>query len=151
MKNSLQHLTPSDELAFLREIHGEGSSEKIFIALRDAFQVLQTRAQILLSLIVICLTITGFSGRQIAASCDLARVFLGLGILAVLASALVLFAGPLRIQWLTGARADTLDATFIQWLGRRNKRTWFYHLAVGFLIVGLSAYVLAVAAYLVAP
>ncbi|MBT3377302.1 MAG: hypothetical protein HN742_04875 [Lentisphaerae bacterium] len=145
---AMRSLLPTEELAFLREIYGLDADADIVGLLKDSFQVIQARAQILLSLIVICLTITGFSGRRIAESGPAARLFLGVGILAVLASALILFCGPLRIQWMTSTRGSSLDASLVHWIERRNQRTRRYHLAVLWLVIGLTGYVLSVTAYL---
>ena len=146
----MRNLTSAEELAFLKEIYGSTSAEEIFANLRDSFNVLQARAQLLLSLIAICLTITGFSGRQIAASGLLARIFIGSGALAVLVAAVILFTGPLLVQWITASRAETLDTTLIQLIERRNQRTARYHAAVICLLIGLTGYVLSIVAYLLA-
>ena len=144
----MRNLTPAEELAFLKEIYGSTTVEGIVASLRDSFNVLQARAQLLLSLIAICLTITGFSGRQIAASGVLARIFIGAGVLAVLVAAVILFTGPLLVQWITAYRAESLDHTLIQLIERRNQRTARYHAAVISLLIGLTGYVLSIVAYL---
>jgi len=64
----LRKLTPEEELEFLKEIHGADDYSKLFSELKDAFALLQTRAQMLLGLATICLTITGFSGPRMAQS-----------------------------------------------------------------------------------
>ncbi len=146
----MKKLTPEEELRFLKEIHGQNGVPPIFDWLRDAFAVLQTRAQMLLGLITICLTITGFSGPKMAESGALSRVFVFLGVISVLASALVLLCGPLQIRWMTRYREEQMDATFVFLIRRRNLRTRLYHLAVACLLVGLTGYVLSFAAFLLA-
>jgi len=146
----MKNLTPVEELAFLKEIYGGTAYDVLVASLRDSFNVLQARAQLLLSLIAICLTITGFSGRQIAASGILARLLIGAGVLAVLIAAVILFTVPLLVQWMTAFRAETLDATLIQLIERRNQRTARYHTAVIYLLIGLTGYVLSLVAFLLA-
>lgn len=61
-KQMLKKLNPEEELEFLKEIHGADDFGKLFHVLKESFSLLQTRAQMLLGLATICLTITGFSG-----------------------------------------------------------------------------------------
>lgn len=135
----LRILRPNEELAFLKEIHGE-SPGKLFGVLIGHFEVLQSRAQMLLSLIAICLTITGFSGPQIARSGVMAQSLLAMGLSFVLLAALILVMGPLQLRWGTQRRADTVEASLIGLIERRNIRTRKYHFASVVLVVGLSGY-----------
>lgn len=144
----MQKLTPRDELDFLRQIYGHDALPTIFGVVRDSFAVLQTRGQLLLGLITICLTITGFSGHRIASSGVLPKVFVLLGVLSVLASALLILCGPLQVRWMTQSREDTIDETLVRLIERRNRRTRLYHAAVVCLLVGLTGYVLSFAAHL---
>ena len=75
----LKKLRPEEELEFLQEIHGEKNYAKLFAVLKDGFFLLQARAQMLLGLSTICMTITGFSGPRMAASNNLSRFFIGFG------------------------------------------------------------------------
>jgi len=144
----LHTLTPEDEWQFWQEIYREDAVVTGFAILRDSYQTLQVRSQILLGLITICLTITGFSGIRIAADHLLARVLMLIGILGVLISAVILFSGPLQVRWHTQARADTIPQTIITLIRRRNIRTAQYHAAVACLLIGLTGYVLSVTAYM---
>ena len=147
----MKKLTPEEELQFLKEIHGQAWVTAILDGLRDSFTVLQTRAQMLLGLVTICLTITGFSGPKVAESGALPRFFVFLGVVSVLVSALVVLCGPLHIRWMTQYRAEQMDTTLVHLIRRRNRRTCLYHLAVAWLLVGLTGYVLSFAAFLLKP
>ncbi len=135
----LRTLAPSEELAYLKEIHGEDSS-RLFSVLIGHFEVLQSRAQMLLSLIAICLTITGFSGPQIAQSGPTAQTLLAVGLSFVLSAALLLVMGPLQLRWGTQRRAETVDESLVALIERRNGRTQRYHVASVVLVIGLSGY-----------
>ncbi len=135
----LRMLAPKEELEYLKEIHGEGYS-RLFSVLIGHFEVLQNRAQMLLSLIAICLTITGFSGPQIAKSGVAAQSLLGFGLSFVLLAALILVMGPLQMRWGTQRRADTVDNSLVALIERRNARTRKYHVASVVLVVGLAGY-----------
>ncbi len=135
----LRKLKPAEELSYLREVHGDENA-KLFSLLIGHFEVLQSRAQMLLSLIAICLTITGFSGPQIAASSVQARMLLAFGLSFVLLAALILVMGPLQLRWGTQRRADTVSLSLEALIERRNARTDRYHVASVVLVLGLSGY-----------
>lgn len=142
-----QKLEPEAELAYLRELHGN-NPDRVLGAITNAYDVLQARASLLLSLIAVVLTITGFSGPTIAASSALSRFCIGYGLLFVLISAILTLAGPLQLRWATQWRAETIDASLISLIQRRNARTRKYHTAFFFLAIGLSGYVGSVIGYL---
>lgn len=140
-------LTPAEELDYLKEIYG-GNREKILRSITKAYDILQQRTSLLLSLVAVVLTITGFSGPKIAASGHLSRLCIGYGLAFVLAAALTAFAGPLQLRWSTQWRGDSPDESLINLIRRRNVRTLKYHVAFGLLGVGLLGYIGSVIAYL---
>lgn len=140
-------LDPAGELAYLKEIHGE-AYDKLFAVLIGHFDVLQNRSQMLLSLIAICLTITGFSGPRIAESGIWARNLLAVGLTFVLSAALLLVMGPLRLRWGTQRRCATLEDSLIALIERRNSRTSKYHIASIVLVIGLAAYIGSLLTYI---
>jgi hypothetical protein len=144
----LHKLTPAEELEFLKEIHGEAEPARLFAVLRDAFSLLQTRAQMLLGLAAICLTITGFSGPRMAASNRWSRFFIGFGLLFVLFSVIALVTGPLRLRWMTAWKAEDMDRTLLLHLRQRNLRTGFYRMAMVLLLIGLTGYLISLVFYL---
>ena len=143
-------LSPQEELDFLQEIYGQNREDRLIEILTDAFNVLQNRAQMLLSLITITLTITGFSGPQIAQSSRLGRVAIIFGLFFVLLSALVLMAGPLRLNWCTRSREENIEQSLVKLIVQRNRRTDRYHLAAVLLVIGLIGYVGSVISFLAA-
>jgi hypothetical protein len=142
-------LTPSEELVWLKTIYGEAQPDRLYGVLTDSFNVLQSRAQMLLSLITLTLTITGFSGPKIAESSGLARYSIAIGLAFVLISALILMAGPLRLNWCTRTKSGSLDLSLIRLIEQRNLRTRRYHLASLALVIGLVGYVTSVITFLI--
>lgn len=142
-------LTPDQELDFLKQIYGSERSDKLIEILTNSFNVLQNRAQMLLSLITITLTITGFSGPRIAESSLVARISIAFGLAFVLISALILMAGPLRINWCTRSKSVDIDQTLVKLIVQRNTRTDRYHLASITLVIGLIGYVSSVISFLI--
>ncbi len=143
----MKKLSPSEEVEFLKEIHGDDYG-KLFSVIREAFSILQTRSQMLLGLATICLTITGFSGQRMAQSNAFSRFFIGFGLSFVLAAVIAVVAGPLRFRWVTAWKADTLDETLIENIQRRDSKTCWYRIATFLLLVGLTGYLLSLIFYL---
>jgi len=140
--------TPEEELSYLLEIHGSDNYSKVFDVLVKQFDVLQSRAQLLLGLVTICLTITGFSGPKIAESSLFSKISIVYGLVFVLVSAVMALLGPLQLRWGTRRCADTLHDSLLLLIDRRNSRTKKYHLASAFLVLGLTGYVGSVIGYL---
>ena len=67
-----------------------------------------TRAQVLLSLAGMVVTVTGFSGRLIAGSSTLAQCFLVAGLFVSLSSAIWVFLRVMRVRWVTVFLDQTL-------------------------------------------
>ena len=145
--NRNRKLSPAEELAYLRELFGN-SDEKILGVVTNAYDVLQARSQLLLSLVAVVLTITGFSGPTIAASGFFSRICIGYGLSFVLIASILILAGPLQLRWATQWRAGSVDESLINLIRRRNARTLKYHVAFGFLVIGLSGYVGSVIGFL---
>ncbi len=140
--------TPKEELSYLLEIHGRDNYSKIFDVLVKQFDVLQSRAQLLLGLVTITLTITGFSGPKIAASSTFSKVSIAYGLAFILVAAVLILMGPLQLRWGTRRCKETIPESLVHLIVRRNERTKKYHLASVFLIVGLTGYVGSVIGYL---
>lgn len=148
--NRPRKLTPDEELAYLKEIHGD-NREKILGSITNAYDVLQARSQLLLSLVAVVLTITGFSGPTIAHSGRLSMLCIAFGLTFVLISAVLILAGPLQLRWATQWRSASIDESFAALLRRRNARTRKYHIAFAFLAIGLCGYVGSVIGFLLTP
>lgn len=132
----------------LLALHG-GDAARTFDVVRQQFAVLQSRSQLLLTLATITLTITGFSGPQIARSGAFARIAMAAGLALVLASVLVLLSG-LRVRWLSQFDAGSPEATLAEAIAYRDRKTARFTAEIALLAAGIAAYVSAVIAYLLA-
>jgi hypothetical protein len=132
----------------MKELYGADDYAKLFAVVRDAFALIQTRAQMLLGLATICLTITGFSGPRMAQASPYSRFFIAFGLSFVLASVIAIVTGPLRLRWITTWRVDSLDETLLENLRRRDSKTRFYRIATLLLLIGLTGYLLSLIFYL---
>lgn len=141
-------LNPEEELENLKAIYGEDQYPELFQRIITSYDVLQGRSQTLVGLITICLTVTGFSGPQIARSSSFSKIAICFGLAMVLISGFILLSGPLLLRWGTQTRSDSLDESLVTLIERRNRRTLRYHLAAFILVVGLSGYIGSLLAYL---
>ncbi|HAT09594.1 MAG TPA: hypothetical protein DCS97_03160 [Planctomycetes bacterium] len=126
-----------------------GDAARTYDVVRQQFAVLQSRSQLLLTLATITLTITGFSGPQIARSGDFARITMAVGLALVLAAVLVLLSG-LRVKWLSQFDAGTPEANLTEAIAYRDRKTMRFQVEIVLLGLGIAAYVSAVIAYVLA-
>lgn len=143
------HPTPESEARQLLAQQGARGIQGAIDMLMQQFQVLQTRAQIMLTITTLALTITGFSGPKIAAAGVFARTSMVLGILLVLASTLLILGGSLRIQWVTQFKAENDHALIVNILRYRNAKTKLFFAEICLLVAGLACYVGSVVAYFI--
>ncbi len=86
-----------------------------------------TRAQVLLSLAGMVVTVTGFSGRLIAGSSTLAQLFLIAGLFVSLGSAIWVFLRVMRVRWVTVFLDQDAESALEETLIRRNRKTKAYN------------------------
>lgn len=127
-----------------------GDPGKAYELVQSQFSVLVLRTQVMLSLSGIVITVTGFSGRTIAQTSELARALVAAGILIVLAAAVVAIGGVLRLRWLTQEVGDDFQQTLEKMLAIRDRKSRFLSAALGIFVVGFSCYCVAIALMLLA-
>jgi hypothetical protein len=137
-----------DEVAHLIELY-DGKGPAIMARIENQLMVLASRAQTLLSLAGITITVTGFSGANIAKSSKLASLCIVAGLVLVLLSAAMTIGGILRVEWTTRVPKGSLDNAIRSALRTRDQKTLAYSRALKVLIIGLSLYVASVVLLLV--
>lgn len=118
---------------------------------QQQLNVLYTRAQVLLSLAGIVVTITGFSGRLIAGTSNLAQFFLIAGLFVSLSSAIWVFLKVMRVRWVTIMACNNQETALEQALIHRNRKTSAYSIGGKTLCLGLLFYCLSIALMLLDP
>lgn len=113
--------------------------------LESQMNVLHLRAQVLMSLASIVLTITGFSGRAIAGSSLLAKILIIAGLVIVLTSAVWIFLRVMSIKWLTTENLHQPKDALETIIKRRNIKTRAFSFGGIILCAGLFFYVAAFA------
>lgn len=127
----------------------EGNAAKAFELVDKQLAVLVLRTQVMLSLSGIVVTVTGFSGREIARTSETARVLIATGILVVLSSAAVAIGGVLRLRWLTQEVTDDTETSLSNMLRVRDAKSRFLSVALVLFVLGFSCYCVAIALMLV--
>lgn len=145
-----KELSTSEEAREILAMVGGDLSRAVHI-LQSQLDVLHSRAQVLTTLAGLVVTVTGFSGRLIAATNLPAQALVISGLAAVLASAFYIIRTVMRLQWVTAVLSPDKEATIETLLLRRNRRT--HHLNRGGIILfcGLFLYFLAISLMLANP
>jgi hypothetical protein len=142
---ALKKLTPEEELKTLRQEFGVTEPLRILDRALGQLNVLQTRSGMMISLIALCLTISGFSGHRIAASGRVPAVLMSGGLMFAVLSGVILFFGPLQVRWVTAyAHPDGVEARLLALIKLRNDRTRLFNVAAGCTVFALICYVGAV-------
>ena len=128
----------------------KGDAAAILSRVDGQLSILAGRAQTLLSLAGITITVTGFSGASIAHSGRLAAWLLVLGLVCVLVAAAFTMGGILRIRWTTQMPPCSLETAIRFAIGCRDEKTRVYSRSLGLLVVGLSLYVSSIGLLLLA-
>lgn len=127
-----------------------GDALRAFEIVQAQLSVLVLRTQVMLSLSGIVITVTGFSGKAIAETSELARASIVSGLAIVLLAAAVSVGGVLRLRWLTQAIEEDPLATLRAGIRIRDRKTRFLAVALTLFVVGFALYCFAVAQLLVA-
>lgn len=123
----------------------DGDATRVLALVDGQLQSLAARAQTLLSLTGITITVTGFSGANIAKTSVAAAVLIVAGLVFVLVGAALCIGGILVVRWTTQiAPCPPRDAVLYA-LENRDRKTLAYGRALTFVILGLSTYVASVA------
>ncbi len=138
-----------DEAARILSLYGD-DHRGAFELIERQLSVLVLRTQVLLSLSGIVITVTGFSGRAIAESSELARGCIAAGIVVVLAAALLAIGGVLRLGWLTQVIGEAPRDTVARGLALRDAKARSLKASMALFGVGFSLYVVAIAQLLLA-
>jgi hypothetical protein len=115
------------------------------------FSTLHNRAQVLFSFCGIVITVTGFSGRLIAGTSDLAQSFIVAGLAVVVACAFYMFHSVMTLRWATQRLASNNEETMVRVIDRRNLKTTAYRRGGYVLFVGIILYGAAIAMMLLNP
>ncbi len=140
--------TPEEEADHLLALY-DSDAGKIMGVLHGQLTNLTGRAQMLLQLAGLTITVTGFSGANIARSGQLAAWLVVSGLVLVLVAASLSMGGILRIRWMTQLAPCSLRETVLYAIVMRDAKTRVFGRSLAVLIVGLALYIGSVAMLLV--
>jgi hypothetical protein len=123
----------------------KGDPGRAYEVVQSQFSVLVLRTQVMLSLSGIVITVTGFSGRTIAQTSEVARLLVAAGILIVLLAAGVGIGGVLRLRWLTQELTEDTEQTLTRMLDLRDTKSRYLAVALVLFVVGFACYCVAIA------
>lgn len=129
-----------DEASHLMQLYG-GDAVKVMGEIERQLGILMGRAQTLLSLAGLTITVTGFSGASIAHSGPVAAVLLVAGLVTVLLGASLSMGGILRIRWTSQLKPCSVEDALKAAIRVRNDKTRAFSRSLALLIVGLALYV----------
>lgn len=122
----------------------DSDAGKIMGILHGQLTNLTSRAQMLLQLAGLTITVTGFSGANIARTGRLAAWLAVSGLVLVLVAASLSMGGILRIRWVTQLAPTSLRESIIYAIEMREAKTRVFGRSLALLIVGLALYICAV-------
>lgn len=148
----MNKLTTQEEHDRIMEIYGRKNPLDALNLIDRQLATLVQRAQILLGLCGMVVTVTGFSGRIIAGTNRLAQTMIITGITLILITAVMLVRGVLNLTWLTQQPyEDDIPDLIFTGIKYRDEKVRFYRHAVNTLAFGLTCYVIAIAIMLLFP
>ncbi|MEM9420657.1 MAG: hypothetical protein AAGA25_16640 [Planctomycetota bacterium] len=134
----------ADEAERVVRLAADPQAKTLHDILCGQFDVLHSRAGVLLTFCAVVITTTGFSGRIIAGTNRWAQGLIILGVATVMAAAWFVFAKVTRIQWVTGEVLDEGLPGVRAVLAERDRRRQALRRATGLALVGMTFYVVAI-------
>jgi hypothetical protein len=113
---------------------------RILAVLQSQLTNLASRAQVLLQLAGLTITVTGFSGANIARSGRLAAILVVVGLVVVLAS-VSLSISILRLRWTTQLAPCPPREAVLAAIELRDEKTLVFSRSLRLLVVGLALYI----------
>jgi hypothetical protein len=143
-------MTPKEEAQKIFQLCGKDLLKSLVI-LENHLNTLHTRAQVLISLAGIVITVTGFSGRIIAGTNLPAQILIISGLAIVLISAVFVTRKVMRVKWVTTDIQDDSIETLVTVINRRNRKTRAFYTGGIILSIGLLLYCAAISIMLLNP
>ena len=133
-----------EEAEHLLQLYDDNAPAVLAI-LQSQLSSVASRAQMLLQLAGLTITVTGFSGASIARSGKPAAILVVSGLVVVLIAASQSLGGILRIRWMTQLAPCSPRETVVAAIRLRDDKTKVFSRSLALLIVGLALYIGSVA------
>ncbi len=142
-------LTAHEEAARLYALSGDDYLRSIGF-IENQLNVIYTRAQVLVGISGMVITVTGFSGRHIAETSLLAQYLVVIGLGVVLAATIWVFLRVMILRWATAYLTEDAIESIAQLINYRNQKTVAFEIGGKILACGLACYGIAVSLMLFA-
>ncbi|MDK2972220.1 MAG: hypothetical protein PWP23_1975 [Candidatus Sumerlaeota bacterium] len=155
-RESMQIAPPSEEEAreidaiFLR-FGGGDSIPRIYEIINQQLNVIHMRAQSLIALGSVVITVTGFSGRIIADTNRYAQLLIVLGITLVGVAAGITLTRVMPLRWVTSYMDLEPRDWLLTALRRRTHKSRALRVALVFMTLGMISYLTSIAIMLMFP
>ncbi|GAB4177087.1 MAG: hypothetical protein Fur0032_17180 [Terrimicrobiaceae bacterium] len=114
--------------------------------------VLHMRAQVIIGFAAVAVTTTGFSGRLIAGTNQLAQFCIIAGLGAILSGCFLLFLKVLAVDWIISRHLqENFRLSVADIVLRRNRKTQAYRAGTTIVFIGFLVYALSIAIMLLNP
>ncbi len=135
----------------IKHFGADGGNASLHNFIDAQLSVLHGRAQSLLQMAGVVITVTGFSGRIIADTSRTAQALIigGVALVAVAAIIALLFVMP--IKWLSSYMHLSQEEFLLTAIRRRSKKDHAFRTASAVLICGMALYVASIALMLFYP
>jgi len=143
-------LNPTEEARALLKVH-KGHAPEAIRLVQAQLDTVYARSQSLIGLASLTITVTGFSGRLIAATNFTAQVLIIAGLVAVLLAAFWIFLRVMPVRWITSDLDAGAESALALAIHRRNLKTNATRIGSWILFVGLVLYLAAVSIMLLHP
>lgn len=137
----MSKLARQDEVRWILQTYGRDDLRPIMELIERQFMVLHYRSQVLLGLSGIVITTTGFSGRLIAGTNELAKGLIISGVALVMAAAATVCLGVMHLRWITQHPGDQVEVWLGESLAYRDRKTHYYRVGIFLTMIGLALYV----------
>lgn len=125
--------------------------QSIYRLVDGQLNVLHARATSLIQLASVVITVTGFSGRIIADTNDLAQGLIIAGVTLVLVAAVVSLLFVLPIRWISSLLHLSTQEWILYYLRRRRRKSVAIRMSTAILVLGMSLYIASIAIMLLYP
>lgn len=146
----MEKLSEQKEAGNLLQLYGN-DFPRILDLLERQLNTLSMRAQLLMTLAGIVVTVTGFSGRLIAGTHVLAQWAIIVGLFFVLSSVVWVLTQVMALRWITRELNQDAHEAIVTVLTTRNRKTRAFLIGTWILCFGLFIYSIAVSIMLLNP
>lgn len=143
-------MSPAEEAAAILKL-ADNDTRMAFDIIQKQFDVMYGRAQSVVGMASIIVTVTGFSGRLIAGTNVAAQVFVIAGLAVALLGAGWVVWRVMLIDWLTAHLSEDPVASLGRMVATRNAKTRAVAVGGWLLLAGLTLYFVAISIMLANP